>query len=58
MTQFGMVTVQLVDDSVQTEPVDEPVLSDGDCLGKYKIVRKIGRGGMADIYEAHDTLLG
>ena len=44
--------------SVQTEPVDESVLSDGDRLGKYRIVRKIGRGGMADIYEAHDTLVG
>ena len=56
--QSGTVTVQLVDDLVRTELVDEPVLSDGDCLGKYRIVRKIGRGGMADIYEAHDTLVG
>jgi serine/threonine protein kinase len=28
-----------------------------DLIGKYKVVRLLGRGGMADVYEARDTLL-
>lgn len=32
--------------------------SPGDCLGEFRIVRAIGRGGMGSVYLAEDTRLG
>ena len=34
------------------------MLNAGDIVGKYKIVRSLGSGGMADVYEAEDPSLG
>jgi serine/threonine-protein kinase len=47
----------LVDDSGRLPAREETVLANGEYLDQYKIVRKLGRGGMADIYEAGDTRL-
>jgi len=35
-----------------------PMISPGDILGNFKIVRPLGSGGMADVYEAEDISLG
>lgn len=41
------------------EKIDkEPVLKAGDQLKNWKIVRLLGRGGMAEVYEAEDVRLG
>ncbi|HEX9723272.1 MAG TPA: serine/threonine-protein kinase [Vicinamibacteria bacterium] len=53
----GKPAFHLVDDSGQPTAREDTVLSEGEYLDHYKIVRKLGRGGMADIYEAGDTRL-
>jgi serine/threonine protein kinase len=43
--------------SVSRSVLDFPALERGRLLGKYKILRQIGRGGMAHVYAAWDTSL-
>src|SRR5690606_6396218 len=39
-------------------PGDAPLLKARQKLGKYRIVRRIARGGFAEVYEARDTVEG
>ena len=36
---------------------DQPALKPGDKLGAFEIVERIGRGGMGEVYRAHDPRL-
>jgi serine/threonine protein kinase len=39
-----------------TMPLEEPLLP-GAAIGSYKVVARVGRGGMGDVYSARDTRL-
>ncbi len=44
--------------TADADSVNHPVLSSGQQLGHYEIVRRIGSGGMGDVYLAMDQNLG
>lgn len=54
---LGRPAFHLVDDSGRLPAREDTVLAKGEHLDQYKIVRKLGRGGMADVYEAGDARL-
>jgi serine/threonine protein kinase len=57
-----LVLAEAVRSTRQTQPAAGPsfrTLADGQCLlGRYQIRRFIARGGMGEVYEAFDTVLG
>ena len=48
----------LVKKSATTIPKPESALRVGSRLGKYRLLKRIGSGGYADVFSAVDTLLG
>ncbi len=40
------------------EAIDDAGVAEGACLGRYTLGRRLGRGGMGTVFEAHDVGLG